>query len=60
MCSSDLLKVAKWLKTQKKVAWVNFAGLPGSKYARLVKKQFDGPSPCGVLTFGIKGGRTAS
>jgi len=58
--AESALKVAKWLKTQKKVAWVNFAGLPGSKYARLVKKQFDGPSPCGVLTFGIKGGREAS
>ena len=58
--AESALKVAKWLKTQKKVAWVNFAGLPGSKYSRLVKKQFDGPSPCGVLTFGIKGGRKAS
>ena len=58
--AESALKVAKWLKTQKKVAWVNFAGLPGSKYARLVKKQFDGPSPCGVMTFGVKGGREAS
>ena len=58
--AESALKVAKWLKTQKKVAWVNFAGLPGSRYAKLVKKQFDGPSPCGVLTFGIKGGREAS
>ena len=42
------------------VAWVNFAGLPDSPYRKLVKKQFDGPSPCGVMTFGIKGGRKAS
>lgn len=58
--AESALKVAKWLKTQKKVAWVNFAALPGSPYRRLLKKQFDGPSPCGVMTFGIKGGRKAS
>ena len=53
-------KIAKWLKTQKKVAWVNFAGLPDSPYHKLVKKQFHGSDPCGVMTFGIKGGREAS
>ena len=58
--AESALKIAKWLKTQKKVAWVNFAGLAGSKYRKLLKKQFDGPAPCGVMTFGIKGGRKAS
>ena len=58
--AESALKIAKWLKTQKKVAWVNFAGLPGSPYRKLLKKQFDGNSPCGVMTFGIKGGRAAS
>ena len=58
--AESALKIAKWLKTQKKVAWVNFAGLPGNKYHKLLKKQFDGNSPCGVMTFGIKGGREAS
>ena len=58
--AESALKVAKWFKSQKKVAWVNFAGLPGSKYHKLVRKQFDGNSPCGVMTFGIKGGRKAS
>jgi len=58
--AESALKIAKWLKTQKKVAWVNFAGLPGSKYHKLVRKQFHGTSPCGVMTFGIKGGREAS
>jgi O-acetylhomoserine (thiol)-lyase len=42
------------------VAWVNFAGLPDSPYRKLVKKQFNGTSPCGVMTFGIKGGRAKS
>lgn len=58
--AESALKVAKWLKAQKKVAWVNFAGLPGDRYHKLLKKQFDGNSPCGVMTFGIKGGRKAS
>ena len=58
--AESALKIAKWLKTQRKVAWVNFAGLPDSPYRKLLKKQFDGNSPCGVMTFGIKGGREAS
>ena len=58
--AESALKIAKWLKKQPKVAWVNFAGLPDSPYRKLLKKQFDGPAPCGVMTFGIKGGRKAS
>ena len=58
--AESALKIAKWLKTQKKVAWVNFAGLPDSPYHKLLKKQFNGPAPCGVMTFGIRGGREAS
>jgi O-acetylhomoserine (thiol)-lyase len=58
--AESALKVAKWLKAQKKVAWVNFAGLPDSPYRKLLRKQFDGPAPCGVMTFGIAGGRKAS
>ena len=58
--AESALKIAQWLKTQEKVAWVNFAGLPDSPYHALVKKQFHGESPCGVMTFGIKGGRDAS
>ena len=58
--AESALKVAKWLRTQEKVAWVNFAGLEDSKYYPLIKKQFDGPAPCGVMTFGIRGGREAS
>ena len=58
--AESALKIAKWLKTQKKVAWVNFAGLTDSPYRKLLKKQFHGNAPCGVMTFGIKGGREAS
>ena len=58
--AESALTVAKWLKKQPKVAWVKFAGLPDSPYNPLVKKQFKGNSPCGVMTFGIKGGREQS
>ena len=58
--AESALKVATWLKSQKKVAWVSFAGLKDSKYHKLLKKQFDGPAPCGVLTFGVRGGRAAA
>ena len=58
--AESALAIAKWLRAQKKVAWVNFAGLADSPYHKLLKKQFAGPAPCGVMTFGIKGGRKAS
>ena len=57
---SNALAAAKYLKAHPKVAWVDYAGLPDSKYYPLVQKQFDGGLPCGVLTFGIKGGREKS
>lgn len=58
--AESALAVAKWLKKNPKVAWVNFAGLPDSPYHKLAKKEFKGGLPCGVLTFGIKGGRDRS
>lgn len=56
----NALKIAKFLKKHPKVAWVNFAGLESDKYHELAKKQFKGGIPCGVLAFGIKGGREES
>ncbi len=50
-------KVAEFLETQPDVAWINYAGLPSSKYYALAQKQFDSGRTCGVVTFGIKGGR---
>ena len=58
--AESALTIAKWLKKQPKVAWVKFAGLPDSPYHKLVKRQFSGKSPCGGMTFGIKGGRAKS
>ena len=51
--------VAEWLQKQEKVAWVRYAGLPGDKYYDLARKYLpDGC--CGVVSFGVKGGRAAA
>lgn len=55
----NALKVAKWLQNNDKVAWVNYPGLEGDKYYERAKKYMPNGT-CGVLTFGIKGGRSAS
>lgn len=47
---------AEWLAAHPKVAWVNYCGLPDSKYYRLAQKYMPKGS-CGVIAFGIKGGR---
>ena len=56
----NALKVAEYLKGHEKVAWVEYPGLPDSKYYDLAQKQFRNGNTCGVLTFGIKGGREES
>jgi O-acetylhomoserine (thiol)-lyase len=58
--AESALKIAEWLKKHPKVQWVNFAGLKDSPYRALVEKQFENALPCGVMTFGIKGGREES
>lgn len=55
----NALTVAKWLKNNEKVAWVNYPGLEGDKYYDRAKKYMPNGT-CGVMTFGIKGGRDAS
>ena len=56
----NALKVAKFLEKHPKVAWVNFAGLESNPDYALAQKQFKGGIPCGVMAFGIKGGRDES
>jgi len=48
--------MAEYLLTHPKVAWVRYCGLPDDKYHALAQKYMPDGS-CGVLTFGIKGGR---
>ncbi len=52
-------KVAEYLSSHPKVAWVNYPGLKGDKYHALAQKYLPDGS-CGVLIFGIKGGREES
>ena len=52
-------KMAEYLSIHPKVAWVHYSGLPGDKYYALAQKYLPNGS-CGVLTFGIKGGRENS
>lgn len=52
-------KVAEYLEQNDKIAWVNYCGLKSSKYYDLGQKYLPNGS-CGVLTFGLKGGREAS
>ncbi|SEW41213.1 O-acetylhomoserine aminocarboxypropyltransferase/cysteine synthase family protein [[Clostridium] fimetarium] len=49
-------EVAKYLESNDKVAWVNYAGLEGNKYHELAKKYMPNGT-CGVISFGLKGGR---
>ena len=55
----NAVKMAQYLLGHEKVAWVNCPSLPGSKDYDLVQKYMpDGT--CGVITFGLKGGREAA
>ena len=56
---SNAQGVAEWLQSQEKVAWVRYAGLPGDKYYDLARKYLPGGC-CGVVSFGVKGGRAAA
>ena len=51
--------MAEFLQNHPKVAWVRYAGLPGDKYYELAKKYLP-KGPCGVVSFGVKGGRAAA
>ena len=50
---------AEFLSSHPKVAWVQYPGLPGDKYYELGKKYMPNGS-CGVLSFGVKGGRAGA
>ena len=56
---SNALQVAQFLQNHPQVAWVRYAGLPGDKYYDLGKKYLP-KGCCGVVSFGVKGGRKAA
>ena len=54
----NAVNAAKFLQNHKKVAWVNCPSLEGDKYYDLAQKYMPNGT-CGVITFGVKGGRDA-
>lgn len=56
---SNAMKVAEYLEQHNQVLWVNFPGLKSNKYYDLAKKYLP-KGVCGVISFGIKGGRQAA
>ena len=55
----NALKVAEYLETSDKITWVNYPGLPSNKYYELASKYMPNGT-CGVVSFGVKGGREAA
>jgi O-acetylhomoserine (thiol)-lyase len=51
--------VAEFLQAQPQVTYVNYSGLPGSKYYDIAKKYMPNGG-CGVVSFELKGGRPAA
>ncbi|MBS6511557.1 MAG: aminotransferase class V-fold PLP-dependent enzyme, partial [Clostridiales bacterium] len=45
-------KIAEWLESNDKIAWVNYPGLPGNKYHALAQKYMPNGT-CGVISFGV-------
>jgi O-acetylhomoserine (thiol)-lyase len=54
----NALQVAEWLSAHDKIAWVNYAGLPGNEFHALAER-YCPKGAGGVFTFGLKGGYDA-
>lgn len=52
-------KVAEFLQSNDKIAWVTYPSLKGDKYYDLAQKYMP-KGTCGVISFGVKGGRKAA
>lgn len=55
----NALKLAEFLEANDKVSWVEYPGLPSNKYYERAKKYMP-EGTCGVISFGVKGGRKAA
>ena len=56
---SNAQKVAEYLENNDKISWVNFPGLKSNKNYELAQKYLPNGS-CGVVSFGVVGGREAA
>ncbi len=57
--NANTLAVVQYLQAHPKVAWVNYAGLPGHPEHALAQKYLRGGGASGLFTFGLPGGREA-
>ena len=55
----NAIKAAEYLQKHDKIDWVHCPSLPGDKYYDLAQKYMPNGT-CGVITFGVKGGRDAA
>lgn len=55
----NALAVATFLQNDDRITWVNYPGLPGNAFYDMAQKYLPNGS-CGVVSFGIKGGREAA
>ena len=55
----NALAVARFLKGHPKVSWVRYPGLEGDPYYERARKYLPNGT-CGVVSFGVKGGREAA
>ncbi len=55
----NAMKVARYLAASDKVSWVNYPLLEGNNQYNLAKKYLPNGA-CGVISFGVKGGRAAA
>ena len=55
----NALKVAEFLESSDMIEWVNYPGLKSNKYYELAQKYMP-KGTCGVVSFGVKGGRRAA
>lgn len=56
---SNAQKVAEYLEKHEKISWVNYPGLISNQYYELAQKYLPKGS-CGVISYGVKGGREAA
>ena len=56
---ANAMEVARYLEGHDKVSWVNYPGLESSPYHALAQKYMPNGT-CGVVSFGVKGGREAA
>ncbi len=56
----NALKVAEYLENHPKISWVRYPGLKNDPEHAKAEKYLGGSGGCGVISFGVKGGKEAA